>query len=281
MKRLAAILLAMTMATLSSAETALDLVRRYNARPIAAQGWQSVDLDLLSGDTVTRHFGVVNAWAAAPGIVSTLFLLRTPEGLRGTNYLLKEPRDRTDVLDVFLHLPVGLKQVIALEPAQLDEGLLGSDFAYRDIRWLLPEQGMTYAVVGRDTIGGGAVTVIEARPDTQTAATVLWDHARFYIGDAPLFLMGADYFTEDATGETAMKKMRVDDIARIDGHWIATRMTMRVGADRWSRITLRDVEFAAKGYGAEAFLPASLPILGTALRETGAATLHDGGQADE
>ncbi|WP_425100863.1 outer membrane lipoprotein-sorting protein [Tropicibacter sp. S64] len=255
------------------AEPALDLVTRYNARPIAAHGWQSVDLDLLTGQEITRHFGVINAWSAGGDMVDTLFLLDAPEGLRGTNYLLQEPKGQPDRLDVFLNLPVGLKQVIALEPEQLDEGLLGSDFAYRDIRWLLPEVGVSYALAGEEVIAGLPVTVLDAEVSEDVAGQFLWDRARFYLSQEPLFLMGADYLAGDAP----LKQMRVEDLAQIDGHWIATLMTMRVGPERWSRITLKDVSFTARGYGPEAFTPAALPALGTTLRETGVIPVSEGG----
>lgn len=264
------------------ADTALDIIRRYNARPIAEKGWQSVDLDLMSGDIVTKHFGVVNAWLdAGDGTVNTLFLLQAPQGLRGTNYLLKEPRRQTEHLNVFLHLPVGLKQVITLKQNQLDEGLLGSDFAYRDIRWLLPEEGMRYELAGREILMGYAVSVVDAVPLPEAAEDVLWHSARFYIADSPVFLFGADYFRGEGASHQLLKQLRVHEITQIDGNWIATRMSMRVDQDRWSRITLNDVSFTAHGYAPEAFLPASLPELGTTLRETGAIPQADGGQAND
>lgn len=264
-------------APLGSEKAAMALIRAYNDRPIPSAGWRRVTLDLWSGERITRSFSIVNIWSDLPDEngLGTLFLLELPAGLRGTSYLLKEERDRARNMEVFLHLPAGLKQVLSVEPSRFGEGLLGSDFGYRDLRWLLPVAGFRFRTTGEVTLIGHKVTVVEVEPTEERRDAVFWGLARLFIGRDPLFLFGADYYVpESKTGEWRLsKRMRVESLAQIDGQWIATEMTMRGDGERSSKLTLNEVRFASTPRDPSLFVPENLPRIAARVRARETAAL--------
>lgn len=264
-------------APLGSEKAAMALIQAYNDRPIPSAGWRRVTLDLWSGERITRSFSIVNIWSDLPDEngLGTLFLLELPAGLRGTSYLLKEERDRARNMEVFLHLPAGLKQVLSVEPSRFGEGLLGSDFGYRDLRWLLPVAGFRFRTTGEVTLIGHKVTVVEVEPTEERRDAVFWGLARLFIGRDPLFLFGADYYVpESKTGEWRLsKRMRVESLAQIDGQWIATEMTMRGDGERSSKLTLNEVRFASTPRDPSLFVPENLPRIAARVRARETAAL--------
>ncbi len=270
-------------APLGSEKAAMTLIRAYNDRPIPSAGWRRVTLDLWSGERITRSFSIVNIWSDLPDEngLGTLFLLELPTGLSGTSYLLKEERDRARNMEVFLHLPAGLKQVLSVEPSRFGEGLLGSDFGYRDLRWLLPVEGFRFRTTGQVTLIGHKVAVVEVEPTAERRNAVFWGLARLFIGRDPLFLFGADYYIlerktgpERKTGEWRLsKRMRVESLAQIDGQWIATEMTMRGDGERSSKLTLNEVHFASTPRDPSLFVPENLPRIAARVRARETAAL--------
>lgn len=242
---------------------ATKIVSAYNARNVGSPGWRRVVLDLFTGDSVTRSFTVVNLWHSQADMVSTLFLLEQPPALTGTNYLLREWPGKPVEMRVSLFLPAGEQHVLEVEPSNFDEGLLGSDFSYNDIRMQLPLIGYHYTFAGKGVLVNEPVWVVEAVPtEQQSRETVLWNKATLYLARNFAFLLGADYYKDAAI----VKQMRVDSVKQIQGVWTATHITMYSADTRRSELRLIDAEFNSSRFDVKLLSPERLPFLSNEVR---------------
>ena len=242
--------------------TAEAIVRAYNARNVGAPGWRRVTVDLLNAGRSVRTFEVVNIWRRSAQGTDMLYVLEAPVGLRGTAYLQQEREDGPADLAVHLFLPAGSGHVLTLGSDMLGKGLLGSNFTYDEMRWLLPTAGVHYRVGGTATMLNRSVVQLEAR--RQPPIPGRWVRATFYVAADDPFLLGADYFAADAS-RTPSKRFRVGRAMKADGVWTAEEMRMDEGDDQATVMTLRRYRFAGLAVGDEWFLPARLPALHKAL----------------
>jgi hypothetical protein len=241
-----------------TAPDAARLVAAYNERDFGRRGWRQVRLELKQGATTSRTFLVVNSWLRTPEGVRTLFLLREPHSLAGTSYLLVERRQVRPAIEVYLYLPSGRRNVLTVQPSRFDEGLLGSDFSYRDLRFQIPVAGYRFRAAGSRRMGGRPVYAVDAEPaDGEAAQTSAWARVRYYLAqDAPL-LLGADYFAAGA--RSAGKRLRVLAHQQVDGAWTETRMVMHAAGGRSSVLTLQNFVPTLGGIADDIFDPGALP----------------------
>lgn len=251
-------LLAAGPAPARATDAALARVEAYNSRSFGNPGRRHVRLELYSGDVVTRTFEVSNLWRKDDGITRTLFLLHEPRGLAGTNYLLVEDPSSPAGMEVYLHLPAGERKVLTVRPGSFDEGLLGSDFGYRDLRLQLPVAGWKYSVVGKDRLLGRPVLVLEAVSEDPASPR----RTRYYLSENPALLLGIDHLEAVPGGAPqVVRRMRVGGLSQVAGAWTETRMVMTAGEGHSSVLTLEGFEPSYGQALAEMFTPAALPSL--------------------
>jgi hypothetical protein len=270
---------ALTVVTVSAASVTGDpgdpraaaIIKAYNSRNFGSPGWRRVHLDLKNGETVTRSFDVVNIWQQAGDVVRTVFVLERPESLQGTDYLLiEDPRDPFG-MKVFFHLPAGQRRVLNIQPSSFGEGLLGSDFGYRDLRMRIPVNGYGFRSVGRQVLLGQPVQVVEATPTTaETRQAASWARARFYLLEKAPVLLGADYFPA-ADSRVPAKQMRVLGFRQVEGAWTETSIVMTAADGRSSVLTLSGFRAAVPALGPAFFQPEGLPTAPGRLAEAGLA----------
>ena len=254
----------------SNTPSAVRLVADYDARDFGSPGWRRVRMELITDGAVTQAFTVVNLWRNAGKRVQTLFLLEEPKALSGTNYLLQESEDTIPDMAVHLFLPAGEGRVLEVAPNNFDEGLLGSDFAYNDVRMRLPLQGFSYRVVGRSRLRNQATWVLEAEPTSEkTRQSCRWKRARFYLARDFNFLLGADYFgdSKDKGNALPFKQMRVESFEQINTVWTATRIIMFRSDSRSTVLTLKDAGFTVPDFNPRLFAAAELPSLADKVRK--------------
>lgn len=244
----------------ADAPDALSLVSSYNARDCGGPGWRSVTLELLNGSEVTRTFTVANLWECDGARGRTLFHLEAPAGLKGISYLLSEGDAETEGVRVHLFLPAGERRVLEVSASDFEDGLLGSDFAYSDVRLRLPAAGYEFSLAGQGSLSGQSVWVVEARPSAPaTRRGVPWHRARFYLARDFDFLLGADYSDADAR---VYKRMRVETFRREGGAWTATRMVMYGAGGNASVLTLNAARFGLPKFAPHVLTPEALPSAG-------------------
>jgi hypothetical protein len=223
-----------------AADQARKLIETYNDRSFGNPGWRRVRLDLKNGEEVTRTFIVTNVWQEEGNLVRTLFVLERPEGLRRTNYLLVEAPQEPAGMKVFLHLPAGNRGVLSIQPSRFDEGLLGSDFGYRDLRMKIPTAGFQLRVLGMQRMLDRNAWAVEAVPaGAETQAVASWKRSVYYLAETDPVLLGADHY-QAATDRKPGKQLRVQGIRKIDGAWTETQMTMSSADGRSSVLSLLD-----------------------------------------
>jgi hypothetical protein len=237
---------------------ARQLVEAYNTRPFGNPGWRRVRLELRTRDEVTRDFVVENAWSQSGNVVRTVFVLDLPQGLRGTDYLLVEDPAEPAGMKVFLHLPSGSGRILTIRPSRFGEGLLGSDFGYRDLRMRIPTTGYAFHLAGRQALANESAWLVDAVPVTPAAQqSAQWGRSRYYLSARDPVLLGADFFP--AAGDTRpAKQLRVQGYRRIGGAWTETKMVMSAADAHSSTLTLEDFN-AALAYDAGLFEPDGLP----------------------
>jgi hypothetical protein len=243
---------------------ARQLVEAYNARPFGNTGWRRVRLELRTRNEVTRDFVVENAWSQSGNVVRTVFVLDRPASLRGTDYLLVEDPVEPAGMKVFLHLPAGSGHVLTIRPSRFGEGLLGSDFGYRDLRMRIPTNGYAFHFAGRQELASGSAWLVDAVPVTPAAQqSAPWGRARYYLSARDPVLLGADFFP--AAGDTRpAKQLRVSGYRRIGGAWTETRMVMSAADAHSSTLTLENFN-AAVSYDPRLFQPDGLAAAGRLL----------------
>lgn len=244
----------------SSSPSVDRILSAYNSRNIGSPGSREVQMDLFTKQRLTRSFQVLNRWIAEGGEVRTLFLLTNQSGLIGTNYLLREQRNANPPdMKISLFLPAGEQRILEVTPDSFDEGLLGSDFSYSDMRMLLPTRGIQYRLAGEGKLHQERVWAVEAAAQSdEMARQVGWKRARYYFAQNFSFLLGADYFAEP--GDSAPRKqMRVDRYEQVRGVWTATKILTTTGEDRYSILSLRNARFGDANFDADRLLPEELP----------------------
>lgn len=246
-----------------AAPSAVELVKAYNSRNFGAPGGRRVLLELITDDHVTKTFTVVNIWCEQGGEVRTLFLLDAPEGLKGTNYLLRESRAQERAMRVNLFLPAGERRVLDVAEDDFDDGLLGSDFAYNDLRMLLPVRGQSYRVAGRARLLDKPAWVLESEPSAgPSGGETHWALARFYLASDFQFLLGADFYgPAEGVGadRTLIRRLRVESFRQEDGVWTATRMVMGGPDRRFSVLSLQDARFSVPNFDPQLITADKLP----------------------
>lgn len=237
------------------------IVQSYNARNFGSPGWRRIYLELKNQGKVTRTFTILHLWRQKDGEVRSLVLLEAPVNLRGTNYLLAESgRQEGSGMTLSLFLPSGKRRVLTIKPSRFDEGLLGSDFSYSDLRWIIPEHNLT--LVGTTKMLGRPVWVVDGRPADREGGS--WSRIRYYIARDPLILLGADYFR--AGQKSPFKRLRIQGIKQIDGVWTPVSMVMSLTRNRTSVLTLREVGFGGARYADDLFDTENLPAYGDKLQ---------------
>lgn len=254
----------------ASVPDAAEIVARYNQRDFGVPGWRRIFLELKDGVTVTRTFTVSHLWQARDEMVRSLVVLEDPDGLRGTSYLLVEHGAVAGGMELYLHLPAGRGRVLSILPSRFDEGLLGSDFSYSDLRWRIPTVGRRLVGVERTTLDGAPVWAIDAVPtEDASERSSLWDRIRYYLADDLQLLVGADFFggpRAAALGpDQPAKRYRVVSSKVVGGVTTPTRIEMWVDERRHSVLTLLGESFHLDPYPSDLFAPERLPAVGAQL----------------
>jgi hypothetical protein len=233
--------------------SASELIAQYNSRPLGQPGRRHVNVELRDGLVVVRTYSIANIWTRAAGEVRSIFYLDAPAGLHGTRYLQVENPGHNPELAVYLCLPTANDRVLRVGDHLLGEGLLGSDFSYEDVRFLLPITGCSYLFLGSARVGSNDVWKLSA--DCRGGRG--WKRAVLYLTKDRPFLAGSDLF---ASLESAapFKAMRVLDYSDKGPIRTATRMVMTRPDASSTTITLEDFRAATPSIREMLFTPERL-----------------------
>ena len=253
----------------NSIPNANELIEAYNNRNYGSPGWRQVLMELVTDNRVTSNFLVVNLWQNFGNEKRMLFLLQEPDGLKGASYLLNENTQSSNEMQVHLFLPAGERKVLEVARGSFDEGLLGSDFTYNDMRMLMPLKNWTYRVTGKTRLVDVPAWVLDAVPSNTSNEGNEWSKIRLYLASDFQLLLGADFFANDegTTGEVHLRKqMRVQEFKQDNGVWSATKMVMARSPQRFTLLTLKDARFSSASIDPKLFSPDRLPFIAEKIR---------------
>jgi hypothetical protein len=240
--------------------TALEVVTAYNIRPIGSPGIRRVRLEIWNDTQLSRAFTIRNAWRRLDNKnVQTVFLLDAPAGLAGTAYLLEENNGSIVApISVSLFLPAGRRRVLSLDSARLDEGLLGSDFGYSHLVWLIPTDGVEFTMIGSVDVEGEPCWKIGARAGKSARLTS--SHAlTYYLHRERALLIGADYGDGETSVGEPSRRLRVESYRQVGSAWTPTRMRMESASGR-SVLLLESIDELSVDHPA-LFQRENLPVL--------------------
>lgn len=274
------------------AQEVAKLLEGYNRRSLGPAGWRQVRLDLAQDGVVTRSYEVLQLWRQEEGAILSLFLLEQPAPLAGTTYLLVEDPRLAAGLEIHLVVSAGRRRVVKVLPSRFREGLLGSDFGYREMTWRIPFQGRRLELPSA-TRGDGEDDRLdfEAEEVRMVDSTALsaetggapgtWGRTRYYLTADPPLLLGADYHDSPDDGAVHDRRLRIFGWHQRQGVWTPREITMETASGRSSTLTLLDFRVVEKaeipiGW----FQPERLPELAEQLRN-GGSVVEDGGMGIE
>ncbi|SNS46098.1 hypothetical protein SAMN05216374_1401 [Tardiphaga sp. OK246] len=205
---------------------ASELLYRFNHRNLGEGGIQRVTMLLKRGDVVTRRFEIARIFSRNADSIRTVVAMLEPASLAGLAYRISEHTDDIGRSEVHLYLPAGAHTVKQLKPSRYFEGLLGADFSYDDLRWLLPLDGWTYWSLGRQASGNRTLhkvlgSLSGGSKSTAFPAMVLW------LDERTGFLLRRAYFRDLARYRDSSDPDKILEVAAsrcIDG--VNTPVTM-------------------------------------------------------
>lgn len=211
-----------------------ELVRRLNRRPVGRTEFRRVCLEIGESPRL-RRLEVATLRQRRGDVARTLTCLMKPRVLRNVNYVATERRGRMRPFRIELYLPFAGGTLRTVDTERRKEGLLGSDFAYEDLKLWLYEEGHEY---GEPQLKGDLLTVCGRCVSGQNLVRYGARPFRILADPETGFVRGIDYLT--AGGDEVVRRYRADRTREISGVLIAGRMRMEDrDRERTSTITLK------------------------------------------
>jgi hypothetical protein len=139
-----------------------------------------------------------------------------PADVKGTAFMVWKYPTRED--DRWIFIPA-IKLVRRIAADDKRSSFVGSDFTYEDVSGREVEDE-THSLLGEETLDGRPVYRIESTPK----AKVGYARRLSWIDRERWLPLKEEYY--DVRGEL-MRSFSADEVREVDGHWTATRRTMR------------------------------------------------------
>lgn len=197
-----------------------EWIERANRRDIRATEFRHVRM--VIGGRKSRELEICSLRRTEGEISSTLFCVLRPWQFANTNYVMTEHRGRIEPFRLQLYLPFVMGTLRELPSERRRESLLGSDFAYDDMRTWLYEEGHEFDEPRR--FSGGRIVVrcrCVERTDLVRHGAAPFD---VWLRPEDAFVSGIDFY--DAEGVHPVRQYRAEDVTLVDGVAIPQRMTM-------------------------------------------------------
>lgn len=247
-----------------------DILNCVNLRPLGITEYRLAKLRLMLGDILQHEYKVETFRKRTSRKSVTLFVLRAPDALRGTAFLLRESfPPRVSSIETWLFLPSGDRRTLRIDPTRLSESLLGSDFTYQDWRIWIPFEDLVVRVLPEKNIDGKACYVLLAIPRSRSDGLMLgWVAAKFYVSKTHCLITRADYYSSQ--GGTIDRIYHARNFRLIDGVWTPNQMIMTNRNSKESSIVQLEKAWHNRQLPDEIFVPEMMPDLLSLLDKLGA-----------
>lgn len=201
------------------ADEARDLLVESEARHRTKSQEYEGDLVVTSKDGRERRKSWRSYRLGYAGDSKMLIRFTAPPEVKGVGYL-SLPRAGKNP-DQWLYLP-SMKRERRIAAQDRSASFVGTDFNYEDMEEL--DHGKyDVRLLADETIAGQPCRVIEARP-REDAGKSLYEKKVLYLRKDLLVLVRMDLFP--AGGKEPVKRLLLEDVALVDGHHVARRLTM-------------------------------------------------------
>ena len=201
------------------AEEARDLLVRSEARHRTKSQEYEGDLVVTSKEGKERRKAWRSYRLGYAGDSRLLVRFTAPPEVRGVGYLALPRPGRNP--DQWLYLP-SMKRERRIASQDRSASFVGTDFNYEDMEEL-DQSKYDVKLLADETVAGQPCFVIEARP-REEAGKSLYDRKLLFLRKDILYLVRMDLVPK---GEKApSKRLLLEDVAQVDGRWVARRMTM-------------------------------------------------------
>lgn len=121
--------------------------------------------------------------------------------MKGISFSLQEHRGKIEPFEVHLLIPYGLNIVRRVDSKRRCQGLLGSDFAYDDLKTWMYEEGQTFNKLGIDVQDGFPCDIIECKPMSESLrAFTKWTRKRTWVDKETCVIRRFEYFSDESNG---------------------------------------------------------------------------------
>jgi outer membrane lipoprotein-sorting protein len=153
-----------------------------------------------------------------------LMIFEAPADVRNTGLLSVDYDDGAKNDDQWLYLP-SLRKTTRISSGDRSGSFMGSDLTYADMTRADPDD-YDYSVVKADaTVGGEACWLIEARPKTEKAKNETgYIKSQLWVSKSKLMPLQAKMWIKKGK---RIKQLRFAGVKKVDGIWIATKLSAR------------------------------------------------------
>jgi len=152
------------------------------------------------------------------GLSKTITVFLSPASVKNTRFLTVENKGRDD--DQWIFLPA-LGKVKRISAAERGGSFMGSDFSYADMDSVsMSVDEAEHALLREEKIGENECFVVESVPNKpgDYGKSLVW------VDKATSVVMKVEFFAKDKA--TVLKRLEAEKIEKIQGHWIARKMSM-------------------------------------------------------
>lgn len=203
----------------AAADEARDLLVKSEERHRTKSQEYEGDLAVTAKDGKERRKSWRSYRLGYAGDSKLLIRFTAPPEVRGVGFLsLPRPGKNPDQ---WLYLP-SMKRERRIAAQDRSASFVGTDFNYEDMEEL--DHGKyDVRLLAEETVAGQACFVVEARPRSE-AGRSLYEKKLLFLRKDILYLVRMDLFRPGE--KEAGKRLLLEDVALVDGHHVAKRMTM-------------------------------------------------------
>ena len=203
----------------AAADEAMKLLEESESRHRTRSQEYEGDLVVTARDGKERKKAWRSYRLGYAGDSRLLVRFTAPPEVLGVGYLSLPRPGRNP--DQWLYLP-SMKRERRIAAQDRSASFVGTDFNYEDMEEL-DRTKYDVQLAGEETIDGRPCVLVEARP-RKDAGRSLYERKLLALRRDILFLVRMDLFEKGA--KEARKRLLLEDVAEVDGHWVARKMSM-------------------------------------------------------
>ena len=205
-------------ATLRDPRAILEAV---HARDEGDRARLSVRMTIRDGRGAIRVRDLSILAARSEGALHTLVRFESPSDVAGTTLLTRDHDDARDD-EQWLHLPA-LRRTTRIVATSRARSFLGSDLSFADLTRRHPDD-FDAELLGEETIGDEPCWHLALVPRSDAVRDALgYTRLETWVGRRTLLVLRSKAHLVDGR----LKYVRADDVARVDGVWVARRLVAR------------------------------------------------------